>query len=689
MLATDTYRLRLETTGLSYLELSYRPLQGYDFLHLYRTYGCILQLGGSDQWSNILAGVDLIRRAERAQVFGMVAPLLTTASGAKMGKTEAGAVWLAPDLTPPYDFYQFWINTADADVERLLAFYTFLPMDEIRELGRLEGAAIREAKEVLAFEVTKIVHGEAAAREARAASRALFSTAPGADEGAVEAVPSTTIEAARLRAGVPAVVLLGEVGLCRSHSEARRLIGQGGAYVNDQRIDTLDAVITLNHATDGQILLRAGKKRYHRVVVIEDPQDQERQEDASVLHQALVDKLRNEGHIRTPRVEAAFRAIPRHLFLPGMELDRVYRDDAIATKVSDGRAISSSSQPAIMAIMLEDLELKPGHRVLEIGAGTGYNAALMAHIVGEAGQVVTVDIDEDLVEGAREHLAAAGIDRVQVICSDGGFGYRDAAPYDRIILTVAASDIAPAWREQLKPDGRLLLPLSIKGTQACTAFEPVDDHLASVAVGPCGFMMLRGAFAGSTTIVQLGPEPGLGLSMADSNPVDADRVYQLLTSPSRDWPTLVRVLPFEIWGGLNLWLALHESGFCGLYAEGELAERGIVPYLFGPPDKFCGTVGLLDEASMCMLMRSPAEVSSPEQPDIPQPFDLAVRSFGPEERLAQRLIEQITAWDAAGRPSIKDLRIKVYPKDTDYAPSAHEAVVVNPWSQFVLDWGQS
>ncbi len=270
MLATETYRQRLETTGLSYLELSYRPLQGYDFLHLYRNYDCILQIGGSDQWSNILAGVDLIRRAERAQAFGMVTPLLTTASGAKMGKTEAGAVWLDPKLTSPYEFYQFWVNTEDADVERMLAIFTFLPMDEIRALGRLEGAEIREAKEVLAFKVTKIVHGEEAAREAQTAARALFGPSDSAGREALDAVPSTFIPLERLRAGVSVVELLAETGLCRSRSEARRLIEQGGAYVNDQRIASIDVIITEDHAGDGHILLRAGKKRYHRVDVMRD-----------------------------------------------------------------------------------------------------------------------------------------------------------------------------------------------------------------------------------------------------------------------------------------------------------------------------------------------------------------------------------------------------------------------------------
>src|SRR5712691_4736152 len=172
------------------------------------------------------------------------------------------------------------------------------------------------------------------------------------------------------------------------------------------------------------------------------------------LHQALVDQLKRLDCIGTPHVEAAFRAVPRHLFLPGTPLDRVYSDEAIPTKHLDGATVSSSSQPAIMAFMLEQLQLQPGHRVLEIGAGTGYNAALMAHIVGDTGRVVTVDLDEDLVASAREHLAAAGVNHVQVVCGEGGLGCPDGAPYDRIILTVGPSDILPAWREQLKPDGR-------------------------------------------------------------------------------------------------------------------------------------------------------------------------------------------------------------------------------------------
>ncbi len=259
MLAAEAYRRRLET-GLSFLELNYQLLQAYDFLYLYRHYGCTLQMGGNDQWGNILAGIDLIRRVEGAQAYGLTFPLLTTASGAKMGKTASGAVWLDADLFSPYDFYQYWVNTHDDDVERFLRIYTFLPMEEIRDLARLRGADIRQAKARLAFEVTRLVHGQEAAEEARHAAEALFAQGDAAD-----AVPATVIDTDALAEGIPVFVLLEQVGLSDSRSAARRLIQQGGAYVNDERVTSADALVTAAHIRDGEILLRAGKKRYRRI----------------------------------------------------------------------------------------------------------------------------------------------------------------------------------------------------------------------------------------------------------------------------------------------------------------------------------------------------------------------------------------------------------------------------------------
>lgn len=262
MLAAEAYRTRYESEGgLNFLEFNYMLLQSYDFLHLYREMGCILQMGGSDQWGNILSGVDLIRRVEGGQAFAITFPLVTTASGAKMGKTAVGAVWLDAEQVSPFEYYQYWINTEDADVGRFLALFTFLPMERVRELGRLQGADVRQAKEVLAFEATRILHGEEAAAEAQRASRQLFGRGV-----ATEAVPTTELPAGELETGILAPELFERVGLCRSRSEARRLIEQGGAWVNDRQIGSVDERLTSADLEQGALLLRAGKKRYHRVL---------------------------------------------------------------------------------------------------------------------------------------------------------------------------------------------------------------------------------------------------------------------------------------------------------------------------------------------------------------------------------------------------------------------------------------
>lgn len=302
--------------------------------------------------------------------------------------------------------------------------------------------------------------------------------------------------------------------------------------------------------------------------------------DASALHRALVDELARRGDIASPSVEAAFRAVPRHLFLPGVPLEDVYRDQVIVTKTVDGQAVSSSSQPQIMAIMLEQLGLLPGQRALEIGAGTGYNAALMAHIVGDTGLVVSMDIDEDLVEGARRHLAAAGFDRVRVVAGDGGFGHPTGAPYDRIILTVGAWDVAPAWWEQLRPGGRLVLPLTVGGAQKSVAFERTNGRLVSVSVTACLFMRLRGACAGPGRRVPLGPDPGLDLWVGEHAEIDATATYALLRGSRRDVAAGIRVTPRELYGGLIPWLSFNETGFCWLEAMGPASSESPVPGLF-------------------------------------------------------------------------------------------------------------
>jgi len=262
MIRAEAYRARLEREeGLSFIEFNYQLLQAYDFLQLYERHGCILQMGGDDQWSNILAGTDLIRRKHQKQAYCITFPLLTTARGEKMGKTAAGAIWLDPARTSPYEFYQYWINTDDRDVRKFLALFTFLPMTEVERLGALQGAELNAAKEVLAYEATSLCHGEGAANEARSAARAAFHGG-----GDLSAMPSTSIALGRLQDGIGLLDLFVETGLTESKGDARRLVQQGGAYVNDVVIADAQARVSAADLRDGAVMLRAGKKKYHRVL---------------------------------------------------------------------------------------------------------------------------------------------------------------------------------------------------------------------------------------------------------------------------------------------------------------------------------------------------------------------------------------------------------------------------------------
>lgn len=263
MLTAECYKSRMEK-GLTFLEFNYMLMQGYDFLELYRRYGCRLQMGGNDQWSNILAGADLIRRAEGVDAYGVTFSLLTTSEGKKMGKTQAGAVWLDPEKTSPYDFYQYWRNVDDADVEKCLALLTFLPMDEVRRLGSLPGEKINEAKKALAFEITKIIHGEEEARKAQKAAEALFGGG-----GDSESIPTTEIPKAQLDAGINIIELLVMTGLAPSKGEGRRLVTQGGVYVEDSKVESIDLMIGTKDLKDGKLIIKKGKKTYHRISVIE------------------------------------------------------------------------------------------------------------------------------------------------------------------------------------------------------------------------------------------------------------------------------------------------------------------------------------------------------------------------------------------------------------------------------------
>lgn len=264
MLTADSVKLRLNSEqGLSFLEFNYMVLQAYDFLYLFQKHGCILEMGGDDQWGNICAGIELIRRVEGKSAYGITYPLITTAAGTKMGKTEKGAVWLAADMMSPYEYFQYWRNVDDRDVQRFLAMFTFLPMDEVRRLGALQGSKINEAKEVLAFEATKLNHGEKAAIDAQQDARKAFQQGQGGDS-----MPTLEVAAARLEQGIGVVELFCDSGLVKSKSEARRLIEEkGGAYINGEKVNSIERKVTAVDVKNNEIMLRSGKKSYARVVV--------------------------------------------------------------------------------------------------------------------------------------------------------------------------------------------------------------------------------------------------------------------------------------------------------------------------------------------------------------------------------------------------------------------------------------
>ncbi|MEW6076267.1 MAG: tyrosine--tRNA ligase [Thermodesulfobacteriota bacterium] len=300
MIKAESYKMRLDSEdGLSFIEFNYMLLQAYDFLQLFDKHQCVLQMGGSDQWGNIVAGIDLVRRVRNAQVYGLTFPLITTSSGAKMGKTAAGAVWLDSDRTSPYEYYQYWINTHDDDVARFLALFTFLPMEEINRVKSLAGADLNAAKTILAFEATTIAHGMDKAIKAHqdtikkfgvrnipedllpssAVPRDTVIIASPADLAfsgssdisvAMAGEPQTKLPLSTIKAGISAVDLFNTTGLAQSKGAARRLIQQGGVYINGQRLESVDYCVTADDIRDGEIVLRAGKKKYHTIRIQDD-----------------------------------------------------------------------------------------------------------------------------------------------------------------------------------------------------------------------------------------------------------------------------------------------------------------------------------------------------------------------------------------------------------------------------------
>lgn len=396
----------------------------------------------------------------------------------------------------------------------------------------------------------------------------------------------------------------------------------------------------------------------------------------------MVDALVAGGRIRTAAVERAFRVVPRHLFLPDLPLEQAYQDEAVATKWQDGVTISSASQPAMMAIMLEQLEVRPGHRVLEVGTGTGYNAALLAELVAPGGAVVAVDIDDDLTRGAADHLRSAGAEAVTLATRDGALGYPELAPYDRVVLTVGSWDVQPAWWRQLAPGGRLLLPLSVHGSQLSVALDLVDGpepQLRSVSVRSCAFVRLRGAGAG--------PEPSrpidddLAVQAAVAQGWDSGGLPGLLGRPEPDRAVPLRLRAIDLWDGLGLWLTVHEPDACR-FLVGSASERyRSLALLPAGPDG--GTLGLAGPDGLAVLV-APGDGAGRSGGDR---RPVAIRPYGPGgAALADRLAGSLRGWVAAGQPSAAQLRIRVYPGTSPGDPAFGPPRLVKRHSWLELSW---
>jgi protein-L-isoaspartate(D-aspartate) O-methyltransferase len=424
------------------------------------------------------------------------------------------------------------------------------------------------------------------------------------------------------------------------------------------------------------------------------------------MRERLAARVITAQQIASTAVAAALRDVPRHLFLPGLPPESAYRDDAIVTKRdADGQPTSSSSQPAIMAIMLDQLDLAPGLRVLEIGAGTGYNAALMRHIVGRDGTVVSVDIDSEVAGQARDHLASAGYPDVTVVAADGAAGYPPSAPYDRVIATVGVSDLAPPWLDQLSPDGRIVVPLDVRGTQLAVAFEhaspessadpespanpedlrePSGGYWRSVSLSPCGFMRMRGPFAGPERTVLLAPGLSVmlpdGLTLAGGSEVDAEAVAGYLGGPPAELATGVSAGSGQVIWGLGLWLAAGDPRSCtvtqerpagGLSGRGRRAPGPGASRLALAPVRTRGllaTAGIVESGGIAVLTATPLPSEGTDA--APGLLALAVAGFGPHaSALAAGLAAHVQAWDRAGQPGPAGLHVDAYPRSSAGPPA--------------------
>ncbi len=387
----------------------------------------------------------------------------------------------------------------------------------------------------------------------------------------------------------------------------------------------------------------------------------------------LVSELRHRGGILSQSVQDAFARVPRHVFVPEVGAAAAYRDEAFVIKCgSDGLPVSSSSQPAMMAIMLDQLGLRAGDRVLEIGTGTGYNAAVMSAVVGPRGQVVSIDIDADLVTRARSSLMAAGYDAVTVLCADGGYGDPARAPFDRVIVTAGAWDIPPAWLDQLGPDGRLVLPLSIRGIQLSVALQRSGREWVSASAWRCGFVRMLGAFAGPEQVLRLDEPQALFAQMSDGSPVDGPALQGALAGPVTDVPVRIRLANLGELADLDLWLTVASPDLARLTvlaAPGEWLR-------FTPMLPFGGLVGqATDPVHLGIAVLLSAE---------PGPVLCGLGPGG--EDLAFRLAQRAREWAGLGRPDAGRLQLTVRPASSTQPPAPGSLQLRRPSVTIEAGW---
>jgi protein-L-isoaspartate(D-aspartate) O-methyltransferase len=392
--------------------------------------------------------------------------------------------------------------------------------------------------------------------------------------------------------------------------------------------------------------------------------------------------LRARGRASSQLVQDAFAQVPRHLFVPEVSAADAYRDEALVLKSGpDGVPLSSCSQPAMIAIMLEQLDLRRGHRVLEIGTGSGYNAALMSLITGPDGRVTTIDIDADLVARARASLTAAGFSSVDVQCADGGFGDPGGAPFDRIIVTAGAWDIAPAWLEQLGADGRLVLPLSICGIELSVALERSDGSWLSRSACRCGFVAMLGAFARPQLTLRLGGPDVVLVQVAEDVAVDAEAIRRALAETYVEVPTGLLVADQGELADLDLWLTLTEPGLCRLIVLTAAMTPGEarVPSEMLPIGGMASHVAEPGRIGVAALLPGSAGPRG-------EGAGVGVRGYGPGgEELAGYLAARALSWAELGRPGAADVELRVW-TTADEPPEPGAVVISRPSVRIGIGW---